>query len=134
MLNRKALELDLCDLTPTVSPPTCHPAFPWPWSPARHLSGDAVGTVPAQGSQKAGDTCVCVRGDNAEVDGSTGVISWQMKLGLQGAVATELAGPPICLALAQRDGEEEEEEHGPALCPPHPTLCCWGREVMQSCV
>lgn len=65
MLNRKASELDLCDLTPTVPPPTCHPAFPWLWGPARRLSGEAVGTVPAWGWQKAG-TRVPVRGETKQ--------------------------------------------------------------------
>lgn len=119
MLNRKASELDLCDLTPTVSPPTCHPAFLWPWGPARCLSGDAAGTVPARGCQKAG-AHVSVCGETMRRWTEHGVISWQMKLGSEGAAATELAGPPICLAVAQR-AEEEEEEDGPALHPPPPS-------------
>lgn len=46
----------------------------------------------------------------------------------EGAVATELAGPPICLALAQRAGEEED---GPAL---HPPLLLGCAELDLSCL
>lgn len=121
MLNRKAPELDLCDLTPTVSPPSCHPAFPRP------------------GAAQGGDTC----GAQCRGPGGHGVTGWQMKPGLEGAVATELAGPPICPALAQRAREEERRRMvltcAPSLqshllsldlshvllSPSSPKLCLW---------
>lgn len=76
--------------------------------------------------------CLCV-GRQCGGGWEHGVIGWQMKLGLEGAVATELAGPPICLALAQRAREEEEEEDGPALrLPLVPPSVTGGKEVVQS--
>lgn len=156
MLNRKALELDLCDLTPTVSLPSCHPAFPRPWGPTRRLSRDAEGMEPARGCQKAATRV----GTQCGGAGEHGVIGWQMKPGLEGAVATELAGTPICPALAQRAREEERRRMvltcAPSLqshllslgeggwekldlshvllSPSTPKLCLWGLRCVRGCL
>lgn len=50
MLNRKAPELDLCDVTPTASPPRCHPASPAPGGPARGHQGGRRGRWWEQGA------------------------------------------------------------------------------------
>lgn len=50
MLNRKATELDLCDVTPTASPPRCHPASPAPGGPARGHQGGRRGQWWEQGA------------------------------------------------------------------------------------
>jgi len=128
VLNRKASELDLCDLTPMVSLPACHPAFPWLWGPARASLGMLWGQCLPRAARRLGHLCLHV-GRQCGGGWEHGIVSWQMKLGLEGAVATELAGPPICLAVAQRVGGEEVE--GPALLSPCPTLCLREKEVVQ---
>lgn len=93
--------------------PSCFPLAVGSCSPSlRGCHGD----VP-EAARRLGLMCLLVR-RQCRGGGEQRVISWQMKLGLEGAVATELAGPPICLALAQRAKEEED-----AVCLPHPILC-----------
>lgn len=57
MLNRKASELDLCDLTPTVPLPTCHPAFPRLWGPARPPLQGCCGDGACPGLPEGWGTC-----------------------------------------------------------------------------
>lgn len=69
---------------------------------------------PTRGCQKAATRA----GTQCGGGGEHGVIAWQMKPGLEGAVATELAGTPICPALAQRAREEERRRRMVLTCAP----------------